>query len=277
MNHMEYREIAPGEEIPVLGLGTWGIGGRQIEDHRWDEEAIMAIRMAVELGMTHIDTAEYYGAGHSEELVGEAVQYYPRKDLFLTTKVWRTHLREEDLVESIRSSLKRLRLDYVDLYLIHWPNPDIPLQETVNAMEKCVNEGYTRYIGVSNFSASLMKEAQSYTRNHRFIANQVDYSLMDQKPKMELLPYMRETETTLISYRPLARGTLAKLGNRVLDDLSMKYQKSQAQIALNWLINQDNVVTIPKSTNPVHLLDNIGAVGWRLALDDELALADSFI
>lgn len=274
---MEYREIAPEEDVPVLGLGTWGIGGRQIEDHRWDDEAVMAIRMAVELGMTHIDTAEYYGAGHSEELVGEAIQYYPRKDLFITTKVWRTHLREEDLLESIVSSLKRLRLDYVDLFLIHWPSPNVPLQETVKAMERCVDEGFTRYIGVSNFSASLMKEAQNYTRTHRFIANQVDYSLMDQKPKMELLPYMRETGTTLISYRPLARGTLAKPGNRVLDDLSMKYQKSQAQIALNWLINQENVVTIPKSTSPVHLLDNIGAVGWRLALDDELALADSFI
>ena len=274
---MEYREIAPGEDVPVLGLGTWGIGGRQIEDHRWDEEAITAIRMAVELGMTHIDTAEYYGAGHSEELVGDAIQYYPRKDLFITTKVWRTHLREEALLESIRSSLKRLRLDYVDLYLIHWPDPNVALQETVNAMEKCVEEGYTRHIGVSNFSASLMKEAQSYTRDYRFIANQVDYSLMDQKPKMELLPYMRETETMLIGYRPLARGILSKPGNMVLDDLSMKYQKSQAQIALNWLINQENVVTIPKSTNPVHLLENIGAVGWRLALDDELALADSFI
>ena len=274
---MEYREIAPGEDIPVLGLGTWGIGGRQIEDHRWDDEAVTAIRMAVELGMTHIDTAEYYGAGHSEELVGEAIQFYNRKDLFITTKVWRTNLSETDLLDSMRASLKRLQLDYVDLYLIHWPNPDIPLNETVRAMEKCVDEGYTRHIGVSNFSASLMEEAQSYTREYRFIANQVDYSLMDQKPKMELLPYMRENGTTLISYRPLARGLLAKPGNRVLDELAEKYQKSQAQIALNWLINQENVVTIPKSINPVHLLDNIGAVGWSLALDDELALIDSFI
>jgi diketogulonate reductase-like aldo/keto reductase len=277
VSHMEYREIAPGEDIPVLGLGTWGIGGRQIEDHRWDDEAVTAIRMAVELGMTHIDTAEYYGAGHSEELVGEAIQFYTRKDLFITTKVWRTNLSETDLLDSMRASLKRLRLDYVDLYLIHWPNPDIPLHETVKAMEKCVDEGYTRHIGVSNFSASLMEEAQSYAREYQFIANQVDYSLMDQKPKMELLPYMRENGTTLISYRPLARGLLAKPGNRVLDELAEKYQKSQAQIALNWLINQMNVVTIPKSVNPVHLLDNIGAVGWSLALDDEIALADSFI
>jgi len=274
---MEYYDMAEGEKIPVLGLGTWGMGGRQIEDHTWDNEEVTAIRMAVELGITHIDTAEYYGAGHAEELVGEAVEVFPRRDLFITTKVWRTHLRYDDLIASMKASLKRLNLDYVDLYLIHWPNPQVPLEETMRALELCADEGYTRHIGVSNFSAQLMAEAQGRLKDHRLAANQVEYSLMDQKPKMGLLPYLREQDAALVAYRPLERGALAKPGNRVLDQLAEKYEKSQAQVALNWLIGQEGVVAIPKSSSPIHLLDNMGALGWRMSDEDAHLLADSFI
>lgn len=274
---MEFHEIASGIEVPVLGLGTWGMGGRQIEDHRWDEETIMAIRMAIDLGMTHIDTAEYYGAGHAEELVGLAIEPYYREDLFITTKVWRTNLQYADLLKSIEKSLKRLNLDYVDLYLVHWPNPSIPLKDTMRAMEKCVEQGYTKLIGVSNFNTQLMKEAQIHLEETKLVANQVEYSLLDQKPKINLLPHMIENNATLISYRPIARGALTRPGYKILDDLAEKYQKSRAQIALNWIINQKNVITIPKSSNPVHLLDNVGALGWKLAIDDELTLTDSFI
>lgn len=274
---MRYHEIAPGVEIPVLGLGTWGMGGRQIEDHRWNEENVTAIRMAIELGLTHIDTAEYYGAGHTEELVGEAVEPYQRDSLFITTKVWHTHLRHSDLLESMRKSLRRLRQDYVDLYLVHWPNPDVPLKETMKAMELCIEEGYTRFIGVSNFDWSLMREAQSRLESHDLVANQVEYSLLDQKPKMDLLPRMQAGNRTLIAYRPLGRGILVRPGNNVLDEVAEKYGKSQTQVALNWLISQDNVVAIPKSSNPVHLLDLAGAVGWELGLEDSIRLSQAFI
>jgi diketogulonate reductase-like aldo/keto reductase len=277
MSVNDVREISPGVEVPVLGLGTWGMGGRQIEDHRWDDETIMAIKMAIDLGMTHLDTAEYYGAGHCEELVGQAIEPYFREDLFITTKVWHSNLHYEDLLNSMKQSLKRLNLDYVDLYLVHWPNPGIPLRETMRAMEQCVTEGYTRFIGVSNFSVQLMEESQSHLSDIKLVANQVEYSLLDQKPKMELLPYLRKNDSTLISYRPLGRGALTKTGYNTLDELAERYQKSRAQIALNWLINQENVITIPKSINPIHLLENIGALGWKLSLDDELSLADSFI
>ena len=274
---MEHREIAPGVEIPVLGLGTWGMGGRQIEDHRWDAEQVASIRMAIELGLTHIDTAEYYGAGHAEELVGEAAASYDRSSLFVTTKVWRTNLRRGDLVKSLRASLRRLAMDYVDLYLVHWPNPDVPLAETMGALESCANEGLTRLIGVSNFSWELMVEAQGHLRDHRLAANQVEYSLVDQKPKDSLLPYMRRHGSTLIAYRPLGRGALTQPGNRALDEAAERYHKTRAQVALNWLIGQEGVVAIPKSSNPLHLLDVVGAVGWRLAPEDALALADSFV
>jgi len=274
---MEYHEIAPGVKIPVLGLGTWGMGGRQIEDHRWDDEHITAIRMAIELGLTHIDTAEYYGAGHAEELVGEAAEPYERSSLFITTKVWRTNLRSRDFLNSVKRSLKRLGMDYVDLLLVHWPNPEIPLRETMAALERCAKEGYTRHIGVSNFSWELMLEAQGHLRDSHLVANQVEYSLVDQKPKVSLLPYMQQEGATLIAYSPLGKGALSRPGNRVLDEVAERYKKTQAQVALNWLITQGNVVAIPKSSNPVHLLDIMGAVGWRLNLADTLTLADAFI
>jgi diketogulonate reductase-like aldo/keto reductase len=274
---MEYREIAKGIKVPVLGLGTWGMGGRQIEDHHWDDENVTAIKMAIELGLTHIDTAEYYGAGHAEELVSEAIESYDRSDLFITTKVWRTNLHEGDLIKSMKGSLKRLGLDYIDLYLIHWPNPQIPLRETIHALEHCANEGWTKLIGVSNFDWNLVKVAQSYLKDHKLVADQVEYSLRDQKPKNSLLPYLQEEDMTLIAYRPLARGDLAQPGNKVLDDMAKKYQKSQSQVALNWLISQGNVLAIPKSSNPIHLLDIMGAVGWKMSTEDSLTLADSFI
>jgi diketogulonate reductase-like aldo/keto reductase len=274
---MEYRDIAPGVKVPTLGLGTWGMGGRQIEDHRWDEEHVTAIRMAIELGLTHIDTAEYYGAGHTEELVGEAAESYERSSLFITTKVWRTNLRSKDFLNSVRQSLKRLNMDYVDLLLVHWPNPEIPLRETMEALELCAKEGYTRLIGVSNFSWELFREAQGYLRDSRLVANQVEYSLVDQKPKVSLLPYMQREGATLIAYSPLGKGVLSRLGNKVLDEMAKRYDKTQAQVALNWLISQGNVVAIPKSSNPVHLLDIVGALDWRLKMDDALTLADAFV
>ncbi len=274
---MEYRVIGDGVSIPVLGVGTWGMGGRQVEDRSRDEEDVQAIRVALDLGMTHIDTAEYYGAGHCEELVGEAIEPYRRGDVFITTKVWRNHLEYDSLLSSMEGSLRRLGVDHVDLYLIHWPNPEVPLRETMSALEKCADEGLTRFIGVSNFSPQLMREAQGHLREHRLVADQVEYSLMDQKPGMELLPYLRSRESLLIAYKPLGLGSLLNAGNRVLAEMADRYGKTPAQVALNWVISHEGVVAIPKSSNPLHLLENAGAVGWSLGDEDMALLADSFV
>ncbi len=273
---MDYKALVEGVRIPALGLGTWTIGGRSGSDTSRDDEEISAIRAGIDIGMTHIDTAEYYGAGHAEELVGEAIEPYDRKDLFITTKVWNNHLRYDDLVASMKSSLKRLGLDYVDLYLIHWPNPHVPLSETMRGLEHCAEEGYTRFIGVSNFSASLLSEAQTHLRDHRLVADQVEYSLIEQGPASELLPYCMENNVILIAYTPLARGRLAKPGYPFLDSLVEKYGKTQAQVSLNWLISQENVITIPKASKLKHLRDNVGALGWRLNRDDFKKLTDAF-
>ncbi|RLI10097.1 aldo/keto reductase [Candidatus Bathyarchaeota archaeon] len=273
---MEYKELAGGFRIPVLGLGTWRMGWRQTADTSRDGEEIAAIRAAIDLGLTHIDTAEYYGAGHAEELVGEAIQPYDRRSLFITTKVWRTHLRYDDLISSIKASLKRLAVDYVDLYLVHWPNPEVPLQETMRALEHCVDEGYTRFIGVSNFSASLLAEAQAGLRDHRLVADQVKYSLMEQAPRRGLLPYCEKNDVMLIAYTPLAKGRLAKPGHSVLDALAEKYGRTQAQVSLNWLISQEKVIAIPKSSRREHAKDNAGAISWRLSDEDWETLSEAF-
>jgi diketogulonate reductase-like aldo/keto reductase len=273
---MEYRELTKGVSIPILGLGTWGMGGREKPDKARDAETVTAIRMAVELGLTHLDTAEYYGAGHAEELVGEAIEGIDRIKLFITSKVWHNHLRREDLLRSIKASLKRLGVDYVDLYLVHWPNPDIPLKETMDAMEECVREGYTRFIGVSNFSAQLMEEAQSHLKDTKLVANQVQYSLLDQKPRMELLPVCRKIGVSLVAYRPLERGAILQTPNPVMDEIAEAYGKTRVQVALNWLIAQDSVFTIPKSTNPIHLMEFMGALGWRLTPEEWARLAEAY-
>ncbi|MCX6648001.1 MAG: aldo/keto reductase [Candidatus Bathyarchaeota archaeon] len=273
---MEYREIAKGVSIPILGLGTWGMGGREAPDKARDSETVTAIRMGVELGLTHLDTAEYYGAGHAEELVGEAIEGMDRGKLFITSKVWHNHLQRDDLLRSMKASLKRLGVDNVDLYLVHWPNPDVPLRETMGAMDECVKEGYTKYIGVSNFSAQLMEEAQTCLKETRLIANQVQYSLLDQKPRMELLPACRKMGISLIAYRPLERGAILQTSNPVMDEIAEAHGKTRVQVALNWLIAQDGVFTIPKSTNPVHLMEFMGALGWRLNPEEWARLAEAY-
>ena len=274
---MEYHEIAPGVNIPKIGLGTWGIGGKQIEDKRWDEDSIIAIRMAVDLGLTHIDTAEYYGASHCEELVGEAIESYSRDSLFLTSKVWHTNLHYDDLIKSMRASLHRLKLDYVDLYLIHWPNYEIPLRETMEALEHCVTEGYTKYIGVSNFSVELVQEAQSYLKENYLIADEVELSLLDQKPRKNLLRYLQKTSRTLIAYSPLGKGMLSTLDHTKLSKMATKYKKTKTQVALNWVLSHENVVTIPKSSNPLHLMEFMDAIGWKMNTEDILELTNSFL
>jgi diketogulonate reductase-like aldo/keto reductase len=280
---MEYKELIKGVKIPILGVGTWGLGGKDSADYSNDESAINAIRAAIDLGMTHIDTAEYYGAGHAEELVGNAIKPYDRGDLFITTKVYRTHLHYADVLSSIKSSLRRLCTDYVDLFLVHWPSPTVPMKETMKALEHCVDEGYTRFIGVSNFSIQLFTEAQSQLEKYGLVADQVYYNLTQvQKTYFnglsvkDLHSYCIEKNIMLIAWSPLEEGKLAKSGFPVLDEMAKKYGKTQAQVALNWLISQKKIITIPKATTINHIEENVGAVGWKLSGPDFRRLQESF-
>ncbi|KHE93041.1 General stress protein 69 [Candidatus Brocadiaceae bacterium S225] len=280
---MEYKKLTENITIPVLGLGTWRLGGDVEADTTRDTEHISAIKTAIQLGITLIDTAESYAKGHAEELVGEAIQSFDRSGVFITSKVSPEHLKYSDLIESARMSLKRLKTDYLDLYLIHSPNPEIPIQETMRAMDHLIELKLIRFIGVSNFSVEQIKEAQRYTKN-RIVVNQVEYNLLVRNSghvtndmESQIIPYCQKNDILIMVWRPLAKGALAKPGFKLLDELSEKYKKTQAQIALNWLISKKGIVAVTKSSKTGHLKENFGAIGWRLRQEDVDRLDKEYI
>ncbi len=264
---MDFKELGrSGVKIPALGLGTWGIGGYSIPDSSRDAEAIQALRRGIELGMYLIDTAEMYAAGHTEEVVGEAIKPFPRDKVFIVSKVLPENLSYANVLKAAEKSLKRLQTDYIDLYLIHFPNPRIPLAETMAAMEKLVEENWVRFIGVSNFDVNLMEKARSYLSRNDIVVNQVEYSLLNRRIEKDVLPYCLEQGITVMAYTPLGMGKLAR--NEFLSQVGKKYNKTAAQVALNWLILKENVIAIPKAIRKDHLEENAGATGWRLSQSD---------
>jgi len=279
---IEYKKLINDTDIPVLGLGTWEIGGGMSRDASKDTEGITAIRKAIEIGYTHIDTAEMYGAGHSEELVGVAINNLDRESLFITTKVLPQHLRYDDCIKAAEGSLRRLQTDYIDLYLIHIPNSEIPIKETMKAMDFLLRQQKIRFIGVSNFSVEQLKEAQGCTEN-KIVNNQIEYNLLTRHSGMyneniesEIIPFCQENDIIITAWKPLAKGRLFQEKNKLLEEISNKYNKTTGQIAINWLINKKNIITIPKSTNTEHLKENLGALGWHLSEEDMKRLDEEF-
>ncbi|MGC8670727.1 MAG: aldo/keto reductase [Thermoprotei archaeon] len=257
-----------GEKIPEIGLGTWGIGGATSADLTADEAFVAAIKNAIEAGMKLIDTAEMYGAGHTEELVGRAIKGYKRDEVFVISKVWHNHLRRDDLLDSARKSVQRLGT-YMDLFLVHWPNPSVPLQETIRAMEEVAEQGLTRYIGVSNFSAELLDEARSSTSKYEIVADEVKYSITDRAAEKDVLPYCEKNSIALIAYTPIEHGKISEgpIGD-ALQKVAKKYSKTPVQVALNWLTYHEPVIAIPKASKKEHVIEDAGASDWRLSSED---------
>ncbi|ASJ00593.1 aldo/keto reductase [Thermococcus gorgonarius] len=255
------------DKVTAIGMGTWGIGGYESPDYSRDRESIEVLRYGLELGINLIDTAEFYAAGHSEELVGEAIKDFEREEIFIISKVWPTHFGYSEAKKAARASAKRLGT-YIDLYLLHWPVDDFgKIEETLHALEELVDEGLIRYIGVSNFDLELLKRSQEAMRKYEVVANEVKYSLKDRWPETSgLLDYMKKEKMALIAYTPLEKGTLAK--NECLAEIGKAYGKTAAQVALNYLIWEENVVAIPKAGSKAHLEENFGAMGWRLSKED---------
>lgn len=253
--------------LPLLGLGTWQVGGRYEPDFSKDAEEVVAIKAAIEAGVTHIDTAELYAAGHSEELVGEAIKKIPRASLFLTSKV-NEHKNAGDIVEACKKSLKRLGTKYLDLYLLHHFSANCPLEESVKGLDMLVDEKLVKHIGVSNFTKEHLKEAERLTKHH-IVCDQVYYNLQAREPEASgLLKYCQKNDVLLVAYRPVEKGRLLEDIPPIVEQLCQKYEKTPAQIAINWLTVQDNVVTLFKTSNPSHLKENLGALGWQLSSDD---------
>jgi diketogulonate reductase-like aldo/keto reductase len=268
---LEFRLLGrKSESIPEIGMGTWGMGGGMHPDPSHDSEAIEALKLGLELGMTLVDTAEMYGAGHSEEVVSRALEDW-RKPLFVASKVSPSHFAHDDLLRSARKSLERLRVKKMDLYQLHWPNPRIPIAETMKAMEKLVLDGMVRYIGVSNFSVNQMKEAQAALSREDIVSNQVEYSLVDRAIEKEILPYCQREKVTLIAYSPLGQGGIARGRGgpfKVLDEIAERVGKSRSQVALNRLLQHESVVVIPKASDKNHVMENAGTSGWKLGIKE---------
>ena len=276
---MEYKSIA-GIKLPAIGIGTWDMGrAKGLEgpgerpDYSNDESYIVAIKEAIRLGMWHIDTAEMYSGGHAEEIICAAIKNIPRNKVFITTKVLPSHLKHDDFIVAANASLKRLKLDYVDLYLIHWVNSTSQIKEAIAAMDELVATGKVRHIGVSNFSLKQLQLAQSFTKN-KIVTNQVEYNLLDRSCEKDILPYCQDNEIILTAYSPLAQGKLLK--NKTLAAVAAKHDKMIAQVALNWPISQKNVIAIPKAGSIEHARENAGAVGWKLDAECMRLLENEF-
>ncbi len=276
---MEYKSIA-GIKLPAIGIGTWDMGrAKGLEgmgerpEYSNDESHIAAIKEAIRFGMWHIDTAEMYSGGHAEEIAGAAIKRIPRKKVFVTTKVLPSHLKHDDLIASAEASLKRLQMEYVDLYLIHWLNSTSQIKEAIAAMDELVKAGKVKHIGVSNFSVKQLELAQSYTKN-KIVTNQVEYNLLERSCEEKLLPYCQDNDILLTAYSPLAQGKLLK--NKVLAAVAAKHGKTIAQAALNWLVSRKNVIAIPKASSVEHVRENAGAVGWKLTAEDTELIKKEF-
>ncbi|UQZ84213.1 General stress protein 69 [Paenibacillus konkukensis] len=259
-----------GAELPVLGQGTWRIG----DDPARRNEEIRALRLGVELGMNLIDTAEMYGDGKSEALVGEAVEGI-RDSVFLVSKVYPHNAGRDRIARSCEQSLKRLKTDRLDLYLLHWRG-SIPLEETIEGMERLVEAGKIRRWGVSNFDKDDMLELTRLARGTHCAINQVLYHLGSRGIEYDLLPWQRERGMPMMAYSPLAQaGALRKglIHNKAVADIAAKRRISPLQLLLAWCIREDHVLAIPKAATERHVIENAEAVLVELT-DEELAALD---
>ena len=255
-------------QIPKVGFGAWSIGGGMSPDRSLDGRSLTALRSALEVGYRHFDTAEMYASGHSEELIGQAVRNsgIPREDLFIASKVSASHLRYDDVLRSCEKSLRNLGMDYLDLYLIHWPSGSIPLRETFRALNQLVREGRVRYIGVSNFDVRLMKQARAESETAIF-TNQVPYSLGNRAyVNNGVLDFCQQNDILLTAYSPVKEGRLRV--SSTLQAIADAHAATPYQIALAWLASQPRVITIPMSFNPEHIAENFAAADIELTTDE---------
>lgn len=263
---MKTKSLANGEKIAAIGLGTWSMGGGSSPAPARDDQALSALQAALDMGYTHIDTAEMYASGHTEELIGQAIRDFDRERLFITTKISPSNLRATDLRRSLEGSLSRLGTDYVDLYLIHWPSRSIPLEEPFGELNRYVEQGKIRHLGVSNFDLDLLQQSQKLAETP-LATNQVPYSLFTRRYQRNgVLEYCQENGILLTAYSPLKDNQLKR--DQTVQEIARQHGASPYQIALAWLVMQPQVITIPMSHNPDHLAANLAAAEITLAEEE---------
>lgn len=313
---MKYKKVEKIEEkLSALGFGCWGISGPSFWDGTTDENSIKTIHRAIEAGINFFDVAPVYGFGHAEEVLGKAIKGH-RNDLFIASKcglIWDDQnnitncLKPESIRKEIEASLKRLDIDHVDLYQLHWPDPKVEIEDTMETMLQLKKEGKIRYIGLSNFSVAEAKRAMNVGEINSM---QGLYNMLERNPKSyhnipleyrtekEVLPFVLENGMAFLPYSPLFQGLLAcaitenkkfsetdvrnenpklsgpefkKYYNTVLklNELAEEINKPMSQIAINWLIRKDSVTSVIAGAQKVeHLEENLGAIDWEM--DDNL-------
>ncbi|HZF29375.1 MAG TPA: aldo/keto reductase [Gammaproteobacteria bacterium] len=270
---MDPFRLPSGEAVARLGQGAWQIG----EDRARRAQELAALNLGLDLGLTLIDTAELYGDGASEELVAEAIA--GRRDrTYVVSKVLPRNASRKGVLAACERSLKRLRTDYLDLYLLHWRESK-PLADTLEAFVELANAGKIRHYGVSNLDVDDLTEALALPGGAGVVTNQVLYNLEHRGIEYDLLPWARERRMPVMAYSPLGsdeRGRRRLLGNRALQEVAARRSATPARVALAWLLARDGVVTIPKASTAEHVRDNRAALDLRLAPEDLAELDDAF-
>lgn len=253
-------------QVCALGQGTWYMGDNP--QHR--NEEIKTLQKGIDLGMTVIDTAEMYGDGRSERLVGEAIE--GRRDkVFLISKVLPSNADYEGTIAACERSLKRLSTDYIDLYLLHWPSR-YPLQHTIEAMEELQHAGKIRLWGVSNFDTDDMKELENLSEG--CATNEILYNLYRRGIEFDLLPWCHRHKMPVIAYSPIEQGRL--LNDPTLRQIALKHQATPAQIALAWVVSHPGILAIPKAGTLTHVTENYGSLAIHLDEEDYRLLNEAY-
>ena len=259
---------ATGARVAVIGQGTWRMG----EGRSAFRDEVAALRLGIELGLTHVDTAEMYGDGGAERVVAEAVAGR-REQVFIATKLLPSNASYAGTLRACEASLRRLRTEYVDLYLLHWWSDTHPVGETMRAMEELVVRGFVRHIGVSNFDVKELEAARAALRRERLGCNQVLYHLRDRGIEADVLPSCEAEGIAVVGYTPLAKGGFLR---GVVAEIAARHGRTPRQVALNFLTRRPSLFTIPKARRPEHVRENAAALDFGLSRDDLAAIDAAF-
>ncbi|HEY7002075.1 MAG TPA: aldo/keto reductase [Candidatus Udaeobacter sp.] len=267
---MKTVTLPDGERVPALGQGTWRMG----ENKRAHNDEVAALRLGIELGMTLIDTAEMYGDGGAEEVVADAIEGQ-RDRVFIVTKVYPHNASRTELPKACERSLKRLRIDVIDLYLLHWRERRTRMAETVETFEKLRTDGKIKRWGVSNLDVDDMNEVWSMENGTNCAANQVLYNLENREIESGLLRWSEENEVPIMAYSPVGHGR-GLLENTALKEIARRHNTTPSQIALTWVLRQPGMIAIPKASNEEHVRENARSIDIKLTKNDLAELDREF-
>ena len=257
---MKTLKLLSGKEIPILGQGTWRMGEKASQK----QAEIDGLKLGIDLGMRLIDTAEMYGEGGAERVVSEAIAGR-REEVYLVSKFYPYNASYQGVIKACERSLSRLKTDYLDLYLLHWRG-SISLAETLYGLQHLKQAGKILDYGVSNFDTDDMEEAESLASGKEIVTNQVLYNLMRRGIEWDLLPWCKKRSIPIMAYSPVEQR--AFVNDSKLKNIAIKHNATPTQIALSWLLHQDNVISIPKATNPQHIKENLAAKEIDLTKED---------